>query len=73
MPLLDGTGPRRGRGGCHRGDGMKGRGDGGCRSIAAADPKTLTTLADRVQRRLNAIRRRLGSTAESASEGTNRK
>jgi hypothetical protein len=73
MPLLDGTGPRIGRGGCHRGDGMKGRGDGGCRSIATADPKTLTTLADRLQRRLDAIRRCLGSSAESASGGTNQK
>ena len=73
MPLLDGTGPRRGRGGCRGGDGMQGQGAGGCRAIATADRKTLAALADRLQRRLNAVRSRLGSNAESSSEGTNQK
>ena len=73
MPLLNGTGPRRGRGGCRRGDGTPGRGAGGCRSIVTADHQTLEKLADRLQRRLNAIPRRLGSTAEAAAEGTDQK
>lgn len=70
MPLMDGTGPgrRSAEHGCECE--RHGKGEGGCRSIATADRQTLESLADRLQRRFDAVRKRLARVPKAASRRT---